>query len=576
MRDTAAPRIASLLAMFVSRTAGGLRWCAGIALTAVLAACGGGGGSGEPLADVEARKPSCIGYDHVYITVQRVRVLQQVGGVEQWTEVALTAPRRIDLMNSGGLLQALGAAPLAVGHYTEVRLIVAAGDDASLANAAQPIGGGEAALNVPSGAQDGLKLIGDFVVPMGQTGDVVLSGFDACQAVTQTGNSGKYNLKPELSASVQLAGAAAETRIASGSVTAVIGGGYVVSRQESSNVHALQRYGADGQPVGSETIIALPLDPADIFGPRMTGVAPLTGGGYAVVWIKLVTFGRDFDINQVFTQSFTPAGAPIGSPAPIAQVFFARLLNQPRAFPRVAALTGGGYAVVWTGQTADDFGGVRVQRFNADGTPAGAPQNVSPFGRGHLGITGLVTGGYLVTWSDVSEGGVRAYSSTDVPLGPVQTAGISWGGPEDTGPGVTAPLAGGGAILVWRWWNLATAFMQQLAADGTPLASWRPVDGSIPGFGSHSAPSAAGLPDGGYVVAWIDAGQVHALRFAADGTPAGAETRINLVTTLPQGPTTVVPMAGGGFMIAWSGVGADGTRANYGRLFSASGLLGTP
>lgn len=565
MRHAVVPRIASLLAMLV--------------LT-VLAACGGGGGS-DPLANAESgRRASCTGYDHVYITVQRVRVLQQVNGLEQWTEVALPASRRIDLMSSGGLLQALGATLLTAGHYTEVRLILAS-DDAGLANAAQPIGGSEAALNVPSGAQDGLKLRGDFVVPSGQDGDVVLRGFDACQAVTQAGNSGKYNLKPELSAGVQLQAMAQETRIASGSITALIGGGYAVSRQVQPNVFALQRYGADGQPAGPEVMITVPTDPSD---PGVwTRIAPLTGGGYAVLWMNLVEFQRfGGSIYQLSTQSFTAAGTPIGSPVPIAQTSPASdWISRPAAVPQVAALTGGGYAVVWAKSNTGP--GVHVQRFNADGTPAAAPQNASPNpGGAHLGVTSLGTGGYLVTWGTygtpevpAAGGGARAYSSTDVPLGPEQTAGASWAFPEDTGPGVAAPLAGGGAVFVWQF-RISTAFVQQLAPDGTPLTSPRSVDDSIPGAGAHSAPSAAGLPDGGYVVAWIEAGEVHARRFGADGTPAGVETRINVVTTSAQGPTTVVPMANGGFMISWSGVGPDGTRANYGRVFPANGLVATP
>jgi hypothetical protein len=84
------------------------------------------------------------------------------------------------------------------------------------------------------------------------------------------------------------------------------------------------------------------------------------------------------------------------------------------------------------------------------------------------------------------------------------------------------------------------------------------------------------LADGGYVVAWIEVGEVHARRFAADGTPVGEETRINLVTTSSAGPVTVGAMAGGGFMISWSGVGADSLRSSYARVFPATGLLGFP
>ncbi len=107
----------------------------------------------------------------------------------------------------------------------------------------------------------------------------------------------------------------------------------------------------------------------------------------------------------------------------------------------------------------------------------------------------------------------------------------------------------------------------QLAPDATPLGAERIVDGSTAPANGHAAGAVAGLADGGYVVAWIEVGEVHARRFAADGTPAGGETRVNLVTTSVEAPLDVVAMAGGGFMITWSGVGTDGVRSNYGRLF---------
>jgi hypothetical protein len=86
----------------------------------------------------------------------------------------------------------------------------------------------------------------------------------------------------------------------------------------------------------------------------------------------------------------------------------------------------------------------------------------------------------------------------------------------------------------------------------------------------------AGLADGGYVVAWLEAGEVHARRFSAGGSPAGTETRINLATTAAERPIAVVATADGGFMITWSGVGTDGIRRNYARTFPANGLLAAP
>lgn len=573
-----------------SPVARALRWLAGFALAAALAACGGGGSSGdsEDLVALAQRtdsggalqqradRASCS-YEHLYITVERVRVLQRVDGGEQWIDLAPTAPRQIDLLNaSAGLLQAIGIAPLAAGHYSELRLILASSKpDDGTSNAVQPTGAGLSPLTVPSGAQSGLKLHGDFVVPSGQAGDVVLQGFDPCEAVVQAGKPGspRYQLKPEMSASVQLA-AIEEKPIASGTVMPLMSGGYVVSRQQPPNAWVLQRYGADGQPVGAETTVA-PTMGQDAW---VAGIAPLAGGGYAAVWMELVEFQRfGGSIYKLLEQSFTATGAPIGSPQQIAETIPGLYwYPRPLAMPQVAALAGGGYVLVW-GQSFGTGLGVHARRFNADGTPAGAAQQVAPVGSGYLGVVGLSTGGYLVTWGTVRvpDGGARAYGPDDAPLGPAQPAGPAWSDyPVNGGAApAIAPLAGGGAVIVWLRDTFPYVRVQQLAPDGTPLGSARIVDDSTSLAPTHNAPAVAGLPDGGYVVAWIEAGEVHARRFAANGTPAGAETRINLVTTSVQPPVAVMAMAGGSFTISWSGVGADGINKDYARVFPANGLL---
>lgn len=562
---------------------GGWRWLISFALVVALAACGGGGGgvSDEPLAE-SAGKAVCS-HQHLYLTVELVRVRQAVG--EQWMDITLPSPQRIDLMNlGGGLLQALGAAPLPAGHYTEVRLILASNDaGGGLLNAVQPTGGSAAPLAVPSAAHSGLKLKGDFVVPAGQTGDVALQAFDPCEAVMQTGDrtSPRYQLKPEMSAIVQLAVIAPETQIASGTVMPLIGGGYVVSRLQGTSTWVLQRYGADGQPAGGAATLAPAMGPADS-APKIT---PLTGGGYAVTWLALVQFERfGGSLYNVMTQSFSPAGAAVNSALSLGQTIPGRYwISRAIALPQTAALAGGGYVVVWALPSHTDSG-IYARRLNADGTPAAAAHQVTPDGSGYLGVTGLATGGYVVNWGSGGDTGfVRAYSAADVPLGPAQPAGPGWAGfgPGGDEPTLGTALAGGGAVLAWirfESFTSSTPYMHilQIAPDATPLGAARIVDGSTAPAMGHSAAAAAGLADGGYVVAWIELGEVHARRFAADGSPAGAETRINLASTSAEGPVAVVAMAGGGFMISWSGIGSDAVRSNYARIFPGSGLLGTP
>lgn len=312
-------------------------------------------------------------------------------------------------------------------------------------------------------------------------------------------------------------------------------------------------------------------------------IAPLAGGGHTLVWLNLVEFRRlGGSIYQLMTQSFTAAGVPIGGPRAIAPTTPALYwFPRPIAMPQVAPLVGGGYVVVWGQDNAEGGLAINAQRFNADGTPAGAANQAAPLGTGYLGVIGLTTGGYLVIWGTFGspDGAARAYAADDMPLGPARPAGPSWTDfPVDGGqPAVMAPLANGGAVIAWVRDAFPFVRVVVLAPDATPRAGSRVVDDSSaasPGY-AHASPAVAGLADGGFVVAWVEAGEIHARRFAADGSPAGAETRINLEST-DVGAPTVVALANGGFVISWSGLGADGVRRNFAREFPPNGLLAGP
>jgi hypothetical protein len=174
---------------------------------ATLVACGGGGDSGSAstpaatmgtLAVSMTDAPAC-GFDQVNVTVNKVRVNQSATASDTdggWTDITLSPAKKINLLNlTNGVLEALGQATLAPGHYTQLRLVLDANTGNSLANSVVATGSTtEVSLTTPSAIQSGIKLNNEFDVAAGQKADLVLD-FNACKSVVTTGN-GKYLLKP--------------------------------------------------------------------------------------------------------------------------------------------------------------------------------------------------------------------------------------------------------------------------------------------------------------------------------------------------------------------------------------------
>jgi hypothetical protein len=171
-----------------------------------LAACGGGGGDGPAgqgtLQVSLTDAPSC-GYDHVYVTVEKVRVHTSGSAADNdagWHDIVLPSAKRIDLLDlANGVLEDLGSTPLPAGKYQQLRLVLADNSGTNPdANAVQPTGGQLTPLGTPSAQQSGLKLPVNFTVGANQVIDLVLD-FDACRSVVHASRSGKYLLKPVIS-----------------------------------------------------------------------------------------------------------------------------------------------------------------------------------------------------------------------------------------------------------------------------------------------------------------------------------------------------------------------------------------
>jgi hypothetical protein len=203
-----------------------------LAFPLALAACGGGGGDGGSTATGTLHvqmtdSPSC-GFDHVYVTVSKVRVNTnaQAGDADGgWTDVALASPQKIDLLSlTNGVLADLGQTALPSGQYQQVRLVLAQNQGNALANSIVPTGGSEQPLDTPSATQSGYKIIRPFTVQPNTLVDLVLD-FNACKSIVQKGN-GSYSLKPVVTAT---------PTVVSGTIS-----GYVAPSEAGAAVYAEQ------------------------------------------------------------------------------------------------------------------------------------------------------------------------------------------------------------------------------------------------------------------------------------------------------------------------------------------------
>lgn len=195
----------------------------------LIAACGGGdGGPDTGTLHVSMTDAPACGFDHVYVTVNKVRVNASASAADGdggWTDIALTTPQKIDLLSlTNGVLTDLGTAPLAAGQYQQLRLVLSPNQGNTLANSVVPTGGTEQPLATPSGAQSGYKIIQPFTVQANTLVDLVLD-FNACKSIVTQGN-GNYLLKPVVTAT---------PTVVSGSIT-----GYVPAAQAGATVYAEQ------------------------------------------------------------------------------------------------------------------------------------------------------------------------------------------------------------------------------------------------------------------------------------------------------------------------------------------------
>jgi len=362
------------------------------------------------------------------------------------------------------------------------------------------------------------------------------------------------------------------------SITGLADGGFVVSwwsyGQDGSGagIYA-QRYAADGTAAGAEFQVNS-TTALDQLSPSITALAD---GGFVVSW---TSYGQDGSDWGVYAQRYAADGTAAGAEF---QVNSATASEQ--YFPSITALADGGFVVSWLSYHQDgSYGGVYAQRYAADGTAAGAEFRVNSTTADEQqmpSITALADGGFVVSWMSLDQDGsgwgiyAQRYAADGLASG-AEFQVNSTTASEQYSPSITA-LADGGFVVSWMAYGQDGSdwgiYAQRFAADGTAAGSEFQVNSNT--ASDQLYPSITALADGGFVVSWESYGQdggdygIYAQRYAADGTAAGAEFRVNSTTEPNQQSPSITALADGGFVVSWKSYGQDGDQSGiYAQMFA--------
>ena len=192
-------------------------------------------------------------------------------------------------------------------------------------------------------------------------------------------------------------------------------------------------------------------------------------------------------------------------------------------------------------------------------------------------------GDFIVVWSDPFQDGStssvfgRRYTSAGAPRGGELAVNT-----YTTGTQFSASVAAGPAgdfLVVWASDadpDRFGVFARRYDGAGNPDGPEFQINEYT--TGSQTRPDIAALDGGGFVVAWSSDGQdgsldgIVARRFDSVGSALGDEIVVNEYTTLLQSRPAVASLADGGFVVSWGSLNQDGDSSGvFARRFDAGG-----
>jgi hypothetical protein len=315
-------------------------------------------------------------------------------------------------------------------------------------------------------------------------------------------------------------------------------------------------------------------------------ITTLDDGGWVVSW---TSYGQDGSSGGIYQQRYSANGTRSG-----VETLVPTTTGNSQFQPHIASLTDGGWVVSWSTNTGDPSTDpeIRLQAYNADGTKQGVEMQANTTSLGAQStssLTGLTTGGWVVTWQGEDDDPGDGDSKFDIYQQVYSANGDKVGGEtlvntfataDQFASSVTA-LANGRWAVTWCSYGHAGdtsgIYAQIYNANGSKSGSEFHVNTYTPG--NQYDPEITTLANGDFLVTWESQNQdgsgygIYQQRFDADGTVDGVERRVNKTTTSDQDAVDVTGLSTGGYVVTWQSENQDGNGYGiYGQVYDASGL----
>ena len=278
------------------------------------------------------------------------------------------------------------------------------------------------------------------------------------------------------------------------------------------NAIQAQVFNGDGTKSGAEFLVG-----PGTLGQTLSAITALSGGGYVVTWQDSSQSGGDTTGFATRAQVFGANGAASGATF---LVNTTTVGNQMQ--PAITGLANGRFVVAWQDDSATGgdtfFNAIRAQIYNADGSTFGADFQVNTTTASHQfepAITALADGRFVVTYTDNSRtsGDLDSYdlraqlfnadgsaSGTEFLVNSIVTS-------DQTLSTITA-LADGRFVVAWTDGSIFSTGngveirAQLFNADGSTSGAEFQANTTV--IGHQIAPTISTLADGRFVVSWTD------------------------------------------------------------------------